>query len=45
MCYEINFLFVSFEQKIQIFNCIIPPPQKKKKDELNGLERPNLLQG
>lgn len=43
MCYEINFLFVSFEQKIQIFNCIIPP--KKKKDELNGLERPNLLQG
>lgn len=42
MCYEINFLFVSFEQKIQIFNCIIPP---QKKDELNGLERPNLLQG
>lgn len=44
MCYEMNFLFVSFEQKIQIFN-YITPPKKKKKDELNGLERSNLLQG
>lgn len=44
MCYEMNFLFVSFDQKIQIFNCIISK-KKKKKDELNGLERSNLLQG